>query len=329
MLNQKTIPAQVKAVLGEEVKDGQLYQQLKLVTKEGQEIILTTEALPLLSGQKYRPGDWLLLETVAAEKDKPQWQIFDYYRRPFLLTLFLFFVILVILVARRRGLGSLLALIVSFGVIFFLLLPELINGANPILITLLTVIILIPPTFFLSHGFNLKTITALLGTLISLALTLVLASFSLHRSYLTGFVSEEVGFLQDLTQGRLNLTGLLLAGIILSLVGVLDDITISQAAIVFELRQANRQLSAKQLYWRAMRLGQDHIASMVNTLILVYTGSALPLLLLFFDSQRSLAQVVNSEIIAEEIVRSLVASIGLILAVPLTTFLAVLFAKRR
>jgi len=323
----KIISAKVVAVVNEEVEDNQLYQQLELVTDQGEKLQLKTEALPLVSGQKYRAGDRLLIESVKTEDGQTHWQIFDYYRQPFLSYLFVFFIILVIVIARVRGLSSLLGMALSFLVIFYLLLPELMAGSNPVFVALIGSLILIPVTFFLSHGLNLKTITAIAGTLVALALTAGLAYLSVHQAHLSGFVSEEAGFLQDLTNGRFSPQGLLLAGIILSLVGILDDITISQAAIVFELKRANPELSRSQLYWRAMRVGQDHIASMVNTLILVYTGAALPLFLLFFDSQRSLGQVVNSEIIAEEVVRSLVTSIGLILAVPITTFLAVLMAK--
>ncbi len=127
----------------------------------------------------------------------------------------------------------------------------------------------------------------------------------------------------------MNMKGLLLAGIIIGVLGVLDDITISQSAIVFQLKAANEKLKFKELYLRAMSVGQDHISSMVNTLILVYTGAALPLLLLFINNPRPFSEVVNYEIIADEVVRTLVGSIGLILAVPITTVIASWIAAKR
>jgi len=160
------------------------------------------------------------------------------------------------------------------------------------------------------------------GTLIALIITGILANIFVEAAKLTGFASEEAGFLQVAKGGAINMKGLLLAGIIIGLLGILDDVTVSQAAIVFQLKEANNRLKFNQLYQRAMRVGQDHIASMINTLILVYAGASLPLLLLFIDSPRPFLEVVNYEIIADEVVRTLVGSIGLILAVPLTTLIA-------
>ena len=155
-----------------------------------------------------------------------------------------------------------------------------------------------------------------------------MANIFVEAAKLTGFASEEAGFLQVAKQGAMNMKGLLLAGIIIGVLGVLDDITISQSAIVFQLKEANEKLKFNELYKRAMNVGQDHISSMVNTLVLVYTGAALPLLLLFIDNPHPFSEIVNYEIIADEIVRTLVGSIGLILAVPITTVIASLVAEK-
>jgi uncharacterized membrane protein len=155
-----------------------------------------------------------------------------------------------------------------------------------------------------------------------------LATLFVNLSQLTGFTSEEAGFLQAYKPGLINMKGLLLSGIIIGVLGVLDDITISQSAIVEQLKKANQKLKPIELYQKAMSVGRDHIASMINTLILVYTGAALPLLLLFIDNPHPFSQVINYEIIADEVVRTLVGSIGLILAVPITTLLAVWFVSK-
>lgn len=163
---------------------------------------------------------------------------------------------------------------------------------------------------------------AIAGTLIALTITGILANISVEAAKLTGFASEEAGFLHAINLGIINIRGLLLAGIIIGVLGVLDDITVSQSSIVQALKKANPQFTPSELYRRAMIVGKDHIASMVNTLVLVYTGAALPLLLLFIDNPHPFLEIVNYEIIADEVVRTLVGSIGLMLAVPITTLIA-------
>jgi uncharacterized membrane protein len=224
---------------------------------------------------------------------------------------------------------SLLGMALSFFIIFFYILPQISSGANPVEIAILGSLVIIPVSFFLSHGINKKTFVAIGGTLIALVITGILANIFVDSAHLTGFASEEAGFLQVAKQGVINMRGLLLAGIIIGVLGVLDDITISQSSIVFQLKEANNKLDANELYTRAMKVGQDHISSMVNTLILVYTGAALPLLLLFINNPHPFSEIIIYEIIADEIVRTFVGSIGLVLSVPITTFIATLVASKK
>jgi len=170
---------------------------------------------------------------------------------------------------------------------------------------------------------------AVLGTFISLLITSGLAFVFVEKAKLTGFASEEASFLQASLPGVIKMKGLLLAGIMVGILGVLDDVTVSQAAIVEELRAISPEIGRGKLFQKAMRVGRDHIASMINTLVLVYAGASLPLLLLFVDNSLTFKQVINYEIVADEVVRTLVASIGLMLAVPLTTFFAVYWGKVR
>jgi len=216
---------------------------------------------------------------------------------------------------------------ISFLIIFSFILPQIVSGANPVEIAILGSLVIIPVSFFLSHGFNRKTFVAIVGTLIALVITGILSNIFVDTAHLTGFASEEAGFLQVIKQGTINMKGLLLAGIIIGVLGVLDDITISQSSIVFQLKETNSRLTMDELYKRAMDVGQDHISSMVNTLILVYTGAALPLLLLFINNPHPFSEIINYEIIADEIVRTLVGSIGLVLSVPITTFVATMIAS--
>ena len=306
----------------------QLYQQLELLITKGslqtKKIIIENGNIPLANLQKYQVGDRVMVNYEKDFQDIDYFYITDYIRRGSLLWLFIIFTVLVATIAKWRGITSLLGMGASFFVILKFILPKILSGSDPILIAIIGSMLIIPITFYLSHGFNKKTTVAVAGTTIALIITGVLASIFVNTAKLTGFASEEAGFLQVAKQGSINIKGLLLAGIIIGVLGVLDDITISQSAIVVQLKKANPKLKLEQLYKRAMDVGQDHISSMVNTLILVYTGAALPLLLLFINNPRPFSELINYEIVADEIIRTLVGSIGLILAVPITTIIAVL-----
>ncbi len=214
----------------------------------------------------------------------------------------------------------------SFFIIFKFILPQLLKGHNPLFIAILGALLIAPVTFYLSHGLNKKTTVALASTIISLFITGVLSLIFINAAKLTGFGSEEAFFLQIAKDGVVNIKGIFLAGIIIGTLGILDDVTISQAAIVYQLKGSVRNIDSWELFKKSMAIGHDHIASTVNTLILVYAGAALPLLLLFLNSTKTFGEAINSELIADEIVRTLVGSIGLVLAVPISTVLAVYFA---
>src|SRR3990167_9390460 len=217
----------------------------------------------------------------------------------------------------------------SFFVIFTFVLPQILSGKDPIFIAITASLFIIPISFYLSHGLNRKTTAAVIGTIIALVVTGILANVFVDAARLTGFASEEAAFLQQAKPDLINIRGLLLAGIIIGVLGILDDITVSQAAIVSQLKSTSTKIPFWELLNRSMDIGRDHIASMVNTLVLVYTGAAMPLLLLFSNNPQPFSELINYEIIAEEIVRTLVASIGLVLAVPITTLLAAFIFARK
>ncbi|MGB9911294.1 MAG: YibE/F family protein [Microgenomates group bacterium] len=336
-LKEEILEGKVVKILKEDVilQEGQknLYQKLKiLITKgslKGKEIEIEVGNLPLISQQKYKVDDEVLLSYSKNPTGEDIFFITDYIRRKPLIWLGIIFLILVIVVGYWRGLSSLLGLGVSFLVIFKYILPQISLGKDPVLIAIIGSLLIIPFTFYLSHGVNRKTTVAILGTFMALLITGYLAKIFVDIAKLTGYASEEAGFLQVAKGGTINIKGLLLAGIIIGALGVLDDITVSQSAVVEQLKKINPKISKKEIFWRSMSVGRDHIASMVNTLILVYTGAALPLLLLFLNNPLPYYQVINYEIIAEEVVRTLVGSIGLISAVPITTFLAVNILKNK
>jgi len=216
----------------------------------------------------------------------------------------------------------------SLLVIIRFIIPGILAGYDPVLISVIGAFVIMLPTLYLAHGINHKTTVALAGTAFSLALTAALASLCIVIAKLSGTASEEAAVLRSLSEGRINAEGLLLAGIIIGALGVLDDVTVGQASTVFELRRANPRLGITELYRRGMNVGRDHIASTVNTLILAYAGAALPLLIVLANQPEPVGTLINREFLATEIVRALVGSIGIVAAVPATTVLAALFASR-
>lgn len=319
------VAGSVKEDIVQRGEDQLLYQELRVeVTKgslAGQTIMVETE-VALINRPKYMTGDEVQLMRSTGPEGEEIVYITDYVRRTPLAVLLGIFVVMTVVVGRGRGASSLLGLAISFAVIFFFVLPQIYTGSDPVVISMVAAVVIVPATFFLSHGINKKTGIAIAGTFVALVITGVLAKVFIDLAQLTGFSSEEAGFLQAARGGAVNIRGLVLAGIMIGALGVLDDITVAQAALAQQLREANPKLKPGELFSRAMKVGQDHIASMVNTLVLVYAGAALPLLLLFIDNPQPFSQLVNYEIIAEEVIRTLVSSIGLISAVPVTTWLA-------
>lgn len=278
------------------------------------------------SNIQYNVGDEVMIQEDAQFEN--MYTVTDHSRTNQLFRLFLLFIIIILVVSGTAGFRSLLGLTFSFSVIFKFVLPQIIAGSNPLTVALLASIAILFVSYYLSHGINDKTSIAILGTFGALAITGTLAMIYSASSKLSGFGTEEASFLTNSIPLR-SFYDLYLAGIVIGSLGVLDDITISQASIVSELAKANDRLGMSQLYRRAMNIGHDHISSLVNTLVLVYAGSALPLLLLFVASQSSPLELLNYEMMAEEIVRTLVGSIGLVAAVPLTTVIAAYWYKSK
>lgn len=309
----------------------QYYQELTVEvtrgTLEGEIIEVENGVTPSLYSQPYNKGDQLVLIRSENSAGENNFVIADYVRRPVLFWLFALFIGVVAVVSRKQGLRSLLGMAFTFLVLFRLVLPVILMGYSPVWAAIAGCVLMIPATFYLSHGVNKKTTVAILGTLVTLILTGFLADFFASWGKLSGLADEAAGFLKSDTGDLIDFHGLLLAGILISMLGVLDDISISQASVAEELRGAKKNISFMELYGRTMTVGKDHIASMVNTLVLVYTGASLPLLLLFIDHSHVFTEVLNYEFVAEEIIQTLVGSIGLILTVPITTLFACLHKK--
>ncbi len=309
----------------------QKVQELELVatggSAKGTTITLSNGDVPVANSIYYAPGDKVLVTETVQPDGTRTYYISDMNRKGTIKLLFVLFVALVVVITKIRGALSVAGMAISFLVIFRYILPQITGGADPVNTAIAGSAMIIPVTFILSHGFNRKTGVAIVSTVITLVFTGFLAKYAIDAASLTGFASEEAVFLETVSDRVLNMKGILLAGIIIGVLGILDDVTISQSAVVFQLKKANVHLPFIQLFRRAMDVGHDHISSMVNTLVLVYTGAALPLMLLFLYSHQPYGIVVNHEIIADEIVRTLVGSIGLIVSVPITTALAAFVAS--
>jgi uncharacterized membrane protein len=281
--------------------------------------------------QRLSPGQTV----VVAKVDNPQstggneYVIIDVYRMPYLLAFAALFIILAIVFARWRGVAALVGLAFSFIVLLFFLAPRILTGQNPALIAVLAASITAIVSIYTAHGFRRRTTLAVISTLLVLGLAYGLAMAAIQLLHLFGNGSEEIFLLQATALGTLNLQGLLLAGIIIGTLGILDDITTAQSAVVEELYLAKPDLSTRELYSRGMSVGQEHIASLINTLFLAYAGAFFPLfLVIVLNFQQPIWVVLNSEFIAEEITRALVGSSALILAVPLTTALSAWYFAR-
>ena len=251
-----------------------------------------------------------------------QYFIFDHYRFPVLVLAALIFALLIIAVTRFKGVRSLIGLIITIVVLVVYILPSLVEGANPLSIALVSALIIAVLTLYTAHGFKKTTSIALASTALTIILATALAWMAVLSGKLFGLGTESAFYLQLNETAVVNLRGLLLAGIIIGSLGILDDITITQVAFINELKKANQGLSPKELFLRGMSVGREHIASLINTLVLAYAGASLPLLLHFTQLAQPIWVTLNSEIVAEEIVRTLVGSAALILAVPITSLLA-------
>jgi uncharacterized membrane protein len=248
--------------------------------------------------------------------------IADFYRRPAVFWLLALFCGATVAIGRWTGVRSLLGLAFSVFVLAQFILPRILAGQNPVPISIVGAVLLALPSLYMVYGLQHKTHAAALGMTSSLLVTWVLAALWSRWAHLTGLGSDEGTFLTIATGGQVNLSGVMLAGIVIGTVGVLDDIAVGQASAVFELHAANPGLSRIALFRHGMVVGRDHIASMVNTLVLAYVGASLPLFLLLTLYQEPLLPTLNREIFAAEIVRTLVGSLGLMLAVPLTSLIA-------
>jgi uncharacterized membrane protein len=257
----------------------------------------------------------------------PPYSFADFDRRAPMLWLTAVFLVLLLLLGRLHGLRALVGLAASLLILLKFVVPAILAGHSPLAVALVGSFAVLLATIPVSYGLGAKAMAAWLGTAVSLLVSLELASIFSRLAHLTGASSEEAIFLSA-SASRVSLHGLLLAGMVVGALGVLADLTVSQASTVIALRQANPTLGFAGLFRGAIAVGHDHIAATVNTLVFAYAGASLPVLLIFSIGGSSFTDAVNNEAVAEQIIATLIGSVGLVLSMPITTGLAALLAAR-
>lgn len=274
------------------------------------------------------PGDKIMVAISTTPDNVVNAYFVDFVRTAPILWLTAIFAAAILVVSMWKGLRALLSMAFSLFVIIGYIIPHILAGEDPLKVSIIGSIILLTVTLYLTYGWTLKTHAAVLSMIFILLITGALSLVFVLFARLNGSGDENVMFLMQLMETPINLRGLLLGGMIIGALGVLDDLVTTQASAVFEFHHANPSLGFGALYKATMRIGQDHVAATVNTLVLAYAGASLPMLLMFSLARGDYGYIINFSFIAEEVVRTLVGSLGLIAAVPLTTIIAIGFALR-
>lgn len=295
----------------------------------GHTATVTYETRPDAEQHRLRAGDTVLVGVQILPEAPPFFYVSDVYRLPSLVWLLVFFLIAAVVTAGRRGALAFVGIPLNLAVILFFILPQITAGRNPLVVCIVGTVGMAVISFYLGHGFRTQTTIAFVSTLCMIIVTVLLAAFFSGWTRLFGLGTEAAFYLQFAPISLASFRGLLIGGIVIGALGVLDDVTTAQAAAVEAIHAANPALSFSELYLRSMTIGKEHIASVINTLVLAYTGASLPLLLLFHVYEQPAWVTLNSELLMEEIVRTLAGSIALIFAVPLTSVLSAFVLTRR
>ncbi|MDD5068694.1 MAG: YibE/F family protein [Candidatus Pacebacteria bacterium] len=326
--SRTTAKAQVLEILSQERKDIpgtdtlSDYQTLKVKIldgdEKGAEVTVENDYLNLQKGDVF-----YLIHTIDKYNNINVYSVSEPYRIPALYFFIGLFVVCVVLFGGKQGVRGIIALALSFFFIGFLLLPGILHGYSPVLVSIGVSSLIIILGSYITHGFNKTTSSAVIGMIVTIIVTGILAFFAIKYARLSGFTTDESVYLNQNSRGQIDLAGLLLGGILIGLLGVLYDAAIGQAIAVEELHEVGPHLPKSTIYRRAIRIGREHIGALVNTLAIAYVGASLPLLLLFYSfGTGDYTQTINKEIFSTEIIRAIIGSIGLVLAVPITTLIS-------
>jgi uncharacterized membrane protein len=320
-----------EVLLGDHV---QTYQLVSVLVLEGPWEGLSQEleygkAQMLPEGMTLAPGDRIMINISEMPDGSLNVFFVDFVRTGSLLWLLLAFVALSVLVGGKQGVRGLLGLLLSLVLILGFIIPSILQGKDPTVVSVLGGFLLITITLYLIYGFELKTHAAVLGMLFTLIFAGLMIGFFINLSRMTGFGNEEALYILQQSEIHIDLRGLVLAGMLIGALGALDDLVITQASVVFQLHTTDPSQDFRNLYRNAMKVGEDHVSAMINTLFMAYAGAALPTLVLFSLSQETFTNLINLEFVAEEVVRMLAGSLGLIAAAPIATAIASLMAANQ
>ena len=335
------LKARVVEVITEEQKtreDGSTYRQQNLRLealegpRKGQEIIYYgISEIEVGNANFYRAGDRVFVDIFQDELGAETVYVVDFVRNKALYLLAFIFILAVIIVGRAKGLRALVSLALSFVVIIKFILPQILAGRDPFLISLVGGLAIMAVIIYFTEGINRKSHIAIFSVLLSLLLTLILSVIFTNLARLTGLSQEDTIFLIGIGQVEINFRGLLLAGMLIGAIGVLDDIIVGQIETVARIKEANPSLSPRKIFMLAYKVGNTHLGAIINTLFLTYAGASLSLLLLFVihqESGLSLTRALNSEAVTTEVIRTMVGSIGVMASMPIATFLAAFGIKK-
>ncbi|HKB88263.1 MAG TPA: YibE/F family protein [Patescibacteria group bacterium] len=287
----------------------------------------------LTAAQLLNVGDIVVVDKTMGSNGSNIYQITDRYRLNSVVPILIFFFLIVIGLSQLKGVGSILGMFISLGVIIGYIVPQILKGQNPLMVSVVGCLFIMITTIYLAHGFSRKTTIAVISTFLTLVGTAILASLFVKMTFLTGLGNDDASSLRfGLTTANIDFRGLLLGGILIGTLGVLDDVTTGLSASIYELIKVNPKIKFTELFKSGLAIGKEHISSLVNTLVLAYAGASLPIFIIIIlnPNHYPLWLILNDGLIIEEVVRTLAGSIGLVAAVPLTTLMAAFyFAKIR
>ncbi len=310
-------------------------QSYELKAIDGQwkdrQILVENSEFNIIGPDAFKPGDVLLIGHSVTDEGQDYFYVVDYVRESAMYILAFLFVGMVLLIGRMKGLKAIVSLAVSFVVIIWFILPQIVHGADPVLISVIGAIIITVLSLYITYGFKYFTHVGAASIGLSLIITVIFTKIFTEWTKLTGNVDDNATLLSQMLGANFNVKGLLLAAFIIGAIGVLDDVVINQISLIEELHRTDKSLTWQKLFQKGLKVGVDHISAIVNTLFLAYVGASLPLMLLFSADQLSkydYSTIINVEIISTEIIRTLTGSLGLIFAVPIATFIAAVFIPK-
>ena len=320
--------AEVNTSECEEMSSGYVCYTYFVYIKELNENVETMTSVLEKTDKPFKVGDSVYLTTMEDLDGQMIWSITGYARGSSILIISIVFILLTLLIGGRKSLGSIISLIASFFIIYSFIIPQIINSGNIFLIGYIGVLLILIIGMYLSHGFNKSTTIALISTIIGVVIVSLISLLLMDIVNINGMGEETAFLLSSQTNGSINIKTLFFMSIIIGAVGVLDDVTVGHVSSMYEIFKTDNTLSKKELYLKTMNVGREHVASMINTLFIVYAGSSLPFVSLMYLSNRNVETLISTDLITEEIVRTLAISICLVLLIPISTYISSILIKK-